>query len=188
MDVRSVTDPSAWLWELYTQAGSAQYGGERITQLEHALQCAWMAEQEGRPASLIVAALLHDAGHLLHTSGNDAAIRGVDDRHETIGANVLAHWFPDEVTEPIRMHVRAKRYLCAVDKTYAGTLSAASVRSLALQGGPFSDSDADTFLHLPFAAEAIALRRCDEAAKVPGTETPDLEHYAPLIRARLKSG
>jgi [1-hydroxy-2-(trimethylamino)ethyl]phosphonate dioxygenase len=186
VDMRSIADPTLWLVELYTHSGSSQYGGERITQLEHALQCAWAAEQEGRPDALIVSALLHDVGHLLHKHGNDAANRGVDDHHETIGGNVLANWFPDHVTEPIRLHVSAKRYLCAVDNGYASGLSAASVRSLELQGGAFSASEARLFVNGRFATDAITLRRWDEAAKVQGAETPDLAHFLPLIRSHLK--
>lgn len=183
MDLRSVSDPASWLAGLYAQSGTAQYGGERVSQLEHALQCAFLAEVEGQPLALVCAALLHDVGHLLHQFGPAPAERGIDDRHEAIGAGVLATWFPAAVSEPVRLHVNAKRYLCTVDSGYFGRLSAASVRSLGLQGGIFDAAEAAAFLARPHAPAAVCLRKWDEAAKVPGLETPDLAHFLPLLRS-----
>jgi phosphonate degradation associated HDIG domain protein len=171
---------------LYAQHGEAQYGGERVSQLDHALQCAWLAEQEGRPDALVAAALLHDVGHLIHKHGSNPAARGIDDQHETIGANVLARWFGDALVEPIRLHVPAKRYLCAMESSYWGTLSAASQRSLELQGGTFTPADAEAFKSRPFAEDAVAVRRWDDFGKVPATETPDFAHFVPAIRAALR--
>lgn len=171
--------------ERFERHGGDQYGGERVRQLEHALQCAALAEAEGATAPLITAALLHDVGHLLHDLGDSPAARGIDDRHEVLGREWLARWFGDAVTEPVRLHVDAKRYLTATDPGYFATLSRGSVRSLELQGGPFSPDDAAGFIAQPHAAEAVRLRRWDEAAKVPGKATPDLAHFRRYIEASL---
>jgi phosphonate degradation associated HDIG domain protein len=172
--------------ELFEGGGDRQYGGERVTQLAHALQCAAAAEAAGAPAPLIVAALLHDVGHLVHELGPRPAERGIDDRHEERGAEWLARRFGPDVTEPVRLHVGAKRYLCAVEPGYFQGLSPASVRSLALQGGPFDAEGAAAFIGGPHAEEAARLRRWDEAAKVAGLATPELAHFADALRACLR--
>jgi [1-hydroxy-2-(trimethylamino)ethyl]phosphonate dioxygenase len=170
---------------LFEGGGGRQYGGECVTQRAHALQCAASAEAAGAPASLVVAALLHDIGHLVHSLGPRPAERGIDDRHEAGGAAWLRRWFGPEVTEPVRLHVDAKRYLCAVDPSYFQTLSPGSVRSLELQGGPFEAEAAAAFLAVPHATAAVRLRRWDEAAKVAGIATPDIAHFAGAMRACL---
>jgi [1-hydroxy-2-(trimethylamino)ethyl]phosphonate dioxygenase len=170
------------LIELVDAKGGRQYGGERLSQREHALQCAFLAASEGAPA-----ALLHDIGHLLHEEGEQPALRGVDDKHEDIGAGHLLPAFGPAVADPVRLHVPAKRYVCATDPGYFGRLSPGSVRSLALQGGPFTPAEATEFEALPFAADAIRIRRWDEAAKVPGLETPPVEHYRATLLAALRS-
>jgi gamma-butyrobetaine dioxygenase len=109
--------------------------------------------------------------------------RGQDLEHEIAGANALAALFPPEVTEPIRLHVAAKRYLVATDPGYAARLSAASVASLACQGGPFGAAAAEEFAAGRFAPDALALRRWDEGAKDPLAETPDLAHFRHYLRA-----
>jgi phosphonate degradation associated HDIG domain protein len=172
---------------LMAAMGARQYGGERVSQCEHALQCAFFAASDGASAALVAAALLHDIGHLLHEEGEQPAMRGVDDQHEEIGAGHLLPAFGPAVAEPVRLHVPAKRYLCATDPGYFGRLSPGSVRSLALQGGPFTPTEATQFQALPFAADAIRIRRWDEAAKVPGLETPPLEHYRATLRAALRN-
>lgn len=177
--------PIERIFERFDKHGGNDYGGERVRQLEHALQCAMLAETEGAPAPLITAALLHDVGHLIHDLGVSPAARGIDDRHELLGRQWLSRWFGEAVTEPVRLHVNAKRYLTATDEDYFATLSAGSVRSLALQGGPFSHDLAAGFIGLPHAPEAVRLRRWDEAAKVPGKFTPDLDHFRPFIEASL---
>jgi phosphonate degradation associated HDIG domain protein len=171
------------IFERFDRHGGEDYGSERVRQLEHALQCAALAEAEGASAALIGAALLHDIGHLIHDLGDGPAARGIDDRHERLGEEWLRQWFGSDVTEPVRLHVPAKRYLTATDPGYFATLSAGSVRSLELQGGPFSATDAAAFIAVPQAEEAVRLRRWDEAAKVPGKTTPDLEHFRQYLEA-----
>ena len=177
--------PIDQIFERFDRHGGDGYGGERVRQLEHALQCATLAEAEGAAAPLITAALLHDIGHLIHDLGDAPAARGIDDRHELLGREWLSHWFGEPVTEPVRLHVNAKRYLTATDPGYFATLSAGSVRSLDLQGGPFTAELATGFIGLPHARDAVRLRRWDEGAKVPGLETPDLDHFRCYIEASL---
>ena len=173
--------------DILETSGAAQYGDEAVSQLQHALQCAHLAECSGAPASLVVAALLHDFGHLIHKLGEDAAARGIDDRHEALGRKYLALWFDEDVTAPIGLHVDAKRYLCATEPDYFDTLSPASVQSLELQGGPFSEAEAAAFIARPHAHDAVAVRRWDEQAKDPEAATPGLEHYRPCIEASIRN-
>jgi phosphonate degradation associated HDIG domain protein len=173
---------------LLEQRGHSQYGGEAVTQLEHALQTAARAEVEGAEPALITAGLLHDLGHLLHDLPNDAPSEGMDDRHETAAGSLLETIFPPEVTEPIRLHVEAKRYLCAVDPQYFETLSQPSRVSLGLQGGPMSAEAAAEFRKHPYAQAAVRLRRWDDAAKIPNAPTPSLEHFASVLRSLSSKG
>jgi [1-hydroxy-2-(trimethylamino)ethyl]phosphonate dioxygenase len=177
--------PIEQIFERFERHGGKDYGGERVRQLEHALQCAALAEAEGATPALITASLLHDIGHLIHDLGHAPAARGIDDRHEVLGQEWLKRWFGADVTEPVRLHVPAKRYLTATDPGYFATLSSGSVRSLELQGGPFSAGDAADFIGQPHAADAVRLRRWDEGAKVPGKVTPDLVHFRRYIEASL---
>lgn len=173
------------IFEVLETAGKARYGMEAINQLEHALQCAALAEEEGAEPSLITAALLHDIGHLIHKL-DDAAAQGIDDRHEALGEKLVRRWFCDEVARPIALHVDAKRYLCAVEGPYFDHLSPASVRSLELQGGRFTDDEAAAFIARDGAPEAVRLRRWDDDAKVKGLTTPPLSHFRPYIVSSLK--
>src|SRR5262245_23088735 len=127
---------------MFRRAGANAYFGENVTQTEHALQTAQLAATSGALDELIVAALLHDVGHLLRGLSEDAATQGIDDAHEDCGAAWLERHFGVAVSAPVRLHVAAKRYLCATDPTYWEGLSAASQLSLRLQGGPFSREDA----------------------------------------------
>jgi [1-hydroxy-2-(trimethylamino)ethyl]phosphonate dioxygenase len=161
--------------------GGSLYGGEGVTQLEHGLQAAMLAEQEGAPSELIVAALLHDVGHLLHDLPDDAPDAGIDDAHEELGAKWLESRFPPEVLEPVRLHVAAKRYLCGAEPDYERSLSEPSRVSLALQGGPMSADECEAFRNAPHFDAAVRLRRWDDWAKVTGLETPSLEHFAAHI-------
>ena len=170
---------------VYIDKGSSAYGGERINQLEHALQTAMLAEQDGADTSLIVASLLHDYGHLIHNFGEDVFRSGIDDRHQTIGAENLSAYFGEAVTMPIRMHVEAKRYLCTIDPEYMKNLSPASIWSLKLQGGLFAAIECEEFIKRPFAAEAARLRCWDESAKICELQTPTLDHFRHYVEACL---
>jgi len=164
---------------LFGDYGARAYGGERVTQLDHALQSAWCAKEDGAGDELIAAALLHDVGHLL--AGRYLAAEGVDDVHERAGADYLASQFSARVTEPVRLHVAAKRYLCAVEPTYADALSDGSVLSLKLQGGPMSATEVAAFEAERFSGDAVRLRRYDDDAKRPDATMPALSDYRPLL-------
>lgn len=169
------------IFDLFQRRGDSQYGGESVTQLEHALQAAHLAMQSKATNTLVAAALLHDVGHLLHDLPDDAPDQGTDDHHESSAGRYLNRLFPAAVTEPVRLHVEAKRYLCAVDGDYAAKLSTPSITSLKLQGGPMSPNEVEAFRQNRFYADAVELRRWDDAAKVPGLTTPPLEHYAEIL-------
>jgi [1-hydroxy-2-(trimethylamino)ethyl]phosphonate dioxygenase len=164
--------------DLFELHGHSQYGGEAVTQLEHALQAASLAEQEQAPPELIVAALLHDVGHLLHELPDDAPDAGIDDHHENSAATYLSKLFPERVTEPIRLHVAAKRYLCTTDGDYARALSQPSIVSLRLQGGPMTAKEIAEYEEHPYAGDAVRLRRWDDAAKIRDHPTRPLSHFA----------
>ena len=173
---------------LYESKGNRAYEGEGVTQLEHALQSAHLAEQAGAPAELVCAALLHDLGHLLNDRGETPTLRGVDDRHQYVALPFLRKSFPAAVCAPIGLHVDAKRYLCATRPGYRDALSEDSKRSLELQGGIFSAAEAERFIGQRHAAEAVSVRLWDDAAKIAGAATPDLAHFEPMLHAcRLKS-
>ncbi len=162
--------------------GACQYGGEAVTQHEHALQCAQLAEEAGAEPALVAAALLHDFGHLVNRSA-DTDGPDVDDVHQYIAIPFLRPFFPPAVLEPIRLHVEAKRYLCRVDPAYWAALSDCSKHTLELQGGIFSDHDAAQFIQRPHAADAVQLRRWDDRAKTPGLATPDCRHFVRVLEA-----
>jgi phosphonate degradation associated HDIG domain protein len=172
---------------LFADRGGAEYHGEAVSQLEHALQAAHLAEAAGAPPPLVAAALLHDVGHLLHGRGEDCATQGIDDRHEDLGVRFLAAAFGPAVTEPVRLHVTAKRYLCAAEPDYLGRLSAASVRSLGLQGGPMSAAEVREFEANPHHAAALVVRRWDDAAKVVRLATPPLAYFRNYLEAALRA-
>ncbi len=170
---------------LLSTKGERQYGREAVSQLDHALQCAQLAEQAGESAGTVTAALLHDLGHLLaaeHPAGADAGQQlQRDDLHQYIALPFLRSLFAPAVLEPIRMHVDAKRFLCATEPGYWHGLSPASKRSLELQGGACTPEEAERFSAQPFAAEAIRLRRYDDDAKQPHKPTPPLARYVGLM-------
>jgi [1-hydroxy-2-(trimethylamino)ethyl]phosphonate dioxygenase len=169
----------------FREQGAAAYLGEPVSMTEHMLQSAYAAEQDGAPPRLVAAALLHDYGHFLHEYEEDAAEHGIDTRHEEVAHAFLSEYFGPEIAEPIRMHVAAKRYLCATDPSYLGELSPASILSLELQGGPYSQAEVAAFDESPYAEDAVRLRRYDDIGKVAGLETPDLEHYRPVLETAL---
>jgi len=153
--------------------GETVYGGEAVSVAEHSLQAAALASANGSSDALVAACLLHDVGWLLGAEPGS---------HEEVGAELLDRYLPAEVVEPVRLHVAAKRYLCAIDPTYYDTLSPASRRTLVAQGGPFDQSERRDFEASPFAAAALSLRRFDDQAKVFGATTAPLETYEGLIR------
>lgn len=165
---------------LYATRAAVQYGREAINQYQHALQCAHLAESSGAAPELVAAALLHDLGHLV-TPDERVEAPPQDRRHQDVALPLLRGLFAAAVLEPVRLHVDAKRYLCHVDAGYWATLSPASQRSLALQGGPFNPQQAHVFITQPFAADAVALRRWDDQAKDPAVLTPDWAHYEALL-------
>lgn len=180
------TDILAEIQRLLEQRASGRYGLTLINQQQHALQGAWLAEREGKGDAMIVAALLNDIGHMVHDLGENPADAGIDDRHEDLGHAWLQEHFGPEVTEPVRLHVAAKRYLCAVEADYFAKLSPDSVKSLALQGGPMSAEEVAAFRALPHHREAVQLRRYDEQAKVKGLETPPVAHFMPAVARCLR--
>ncbi len=179
IETESSADKIAMLFE---QRGMSQYGGEAVSQLEHALQAATLAETENAPAELIVAALLHDVGHLLHDLPADAPDQGVDDHHENSGQHFLRQNFPAAVVEPVRMHVDAKRYLCTAEPGYLEQLSEPSKLSLQLQGGPMSAEECQQFESNEFYKESLRLRRWDDLAKIPELATPTLKHFMQYVQ------
>ncbi|SDB73550.1 HD domain-containing protein [Belnapia rosea] len=182
-----MTDPRlAQIADLLELKADGQYGLHDINQRQHALQSAWLAERAGCPPALIAAALMHDIGHLVHGLGENPAAEGIDDEHEAVGNAYLTQWFGPEVTEPVRLHVSAKRYLCATESDYFGKLSPDSVLSLGLQGGPMSAEEVAAFRALPQAEAAVQLRRFDEEAKVKGLETPPVGHFMPYVAACIR--
>jgi phosphonate degradation associated HDIG domain protein len=173
---------------LFDCHGGRMYAGEPVTQLEHALQTAHSAELAGADAALVTASLLHDLGHLLNDQGETPTARGIDDVHQYAALPFLRPLFDDEVLEPIRLHVDAKRFLCATVPGYYDGLSADSKRSLVLQGGPYDQEAAAVFAARPGALRAIALRRWDDAAKIAGVVTPPLEHFANIMETAMRRG
>lgn len=172
---------------IYGERARRRYGLTDINQLMHAVQSGALARAGGTPATLVVAALLHDLGHMVHGLGEHPAAAGIDDAHEDVGARWLARHFGAAVVEPVRLHVAAKRYLCAIEPGYFSGLSADSVESLALQGGPMSAAEAADFERLPCWREAVALRRIDERAKDPNGPLPPFAAFRGDIERALAS-
>ena len=173
---------------LFARKGGRLYDGEPVTQLEHALQSAAMAEVEGAPPALVAAALLHDLGHLLNDQGDTPTLRGIDDLHQYAALPFLRGTFGDDVLEPIRLHVDAKRYLCATRAGYFDALSLDSKRSLALQGGVYSVEEAAAFRAQPYAEDAVRVRLWDDSAKLAGVDTPALAHFVAVLEATSRCG
>jgi gamma-butyrobetaine dioxygenase len=166
--------------ELFAGPGARDHLGEPVPIGEHMLQAGALAEAAGAQGALVAAALLHDIGHLL---GEDED----EDRHGESGAQWLSQWFGAAVTEPVRLHVPAKRYLCAADADYFGLLSAESVRTLSLQGGPMTAGEVAAFEALPFSRDAVAVRRWDDRAKDTVVTPPRFAHFAPLLAALVRT-
>jgi gamma-butyrobetaine dioxygenase len=182
--------------ELFTARGSADYLGEPVTLGEHLLQAGALAHAAGAGPALTAAALLHDVGHLRgadpladepELSGREL-MAGTDNGHGERGAAWLGRWFPPAVTEPVRLHVAAKRYLCTAEPGYLAVLSPASVYTLSLQGGAMSAAEAAAFAAGPHAAAAVAVRRWDDAAKEPAARVPGFAWYCPLLAELVGPG
>lgn len=171
-----------FLADIFARRGGEEYLGEPVTMAEHMLQAAHFAEERGEPEEIVVAALLHDIGHFTSEFGTFSMEDTEDRRHEEAGARVLGRFFPAIVTDCVRCHVAAKRYLCAVDADYFARLSDASVHSLRLQGGPMSPDEIAAFEREPHAAAIVTVRRLDDEGKVAGLETPPFAHYVPMVR------
>ncbi len=167
---------------VFQRRGHEQYSGEPVTQLQHALQSATLAEADGADDELVTAALLHDLGHLVQDLGDTPSLRGVDDLHQFIAIPFLRGLFSERVLGAVLGHVDAKRWLCASRPGYLAALSADSQRSLALQGGVFDAAQAAAFIARPGAEEAVRLRLWDDLAKSPTLATPPLAHF--IVRAR----
>ena len=192
----TIPSPVDRLAGLFASAGAADYLGEPVTVAQHLLQAGALAQGDGAPDALVAAALLHDAGHLRgadpladsqEPSGREL-MAGTDNNHGERGAAWLARWFPPAVTEPVRLHVAAKRYLCAAEPGYLALLSPASVYTLSLQGGPMTAAEAAAFAAGRYAADAVAVRRWDDAAKDPEADVPGFARYRPLLAGLLLAG
>jgi len=175
-------DIIALIADIFERRGAEAYAGEALTVAEHMLQTAVLAQAEGAPDPLVAAALLHDIGHFTSEFGEYSPEDTEDKHHDASGAQVLERYFPPSVTECVRLHVAAKRYLCATDETYQNTLSAASRHSLQLQGGPMSAAEIAAFRRLPFHEEAVKLRRWDDSGKLEGLQTPPFAAFRPLLQ------
>ena len=193
-DTNSPIEVVVRLAKLFAEQGEGEYLGEAVTQAEHMLQAAACAQRAGASNALVAASLLHDVGHLLEDgetgeiSGRELMDAGTDNRHSHTGADWLAAaGFPEPVTEPVRLHVAAKRYLCAVEPGYFDRLSEASVYTLSVQGGPMSQGEAAEFERGAYARDAVTLRRWDEAAKDPDADVPDFDHYRAMLADLVSS-
>jgi gamma-butyrobetaine dioxygenase len=171
------------LAERFASEGAAEYLGEPVTQAAHMLQAAMLAERDHAGHALIAAALLHDVGHFAVTMTGLELMSGTDTRHGEAGASWLSQWFGPEVTEPVRLHVAAKRYLCATEPDYLAALSPASVYTLGVQGGPMHEAELAEFEAHPYAAAAIRVRRWDDRAKDPEVKPPPFSRFEPMLRS-----
>jgi gamma-butyrobetaine dioxygenase len=171
--------------ELFADRGAREYMGEAVSMAQHMEQSAACAVADGAPASLVVAALLHDIGHFIGEHPIEALENGIDNRHEAVAADYLQQSFPPAVTEPIRLHVAAKRYLCATDTDYLARLSPASVDSLAVQGGPMNAAEIEGFEANPYHREAVRLRLYDDDGKVAGLTIEPVSAYREALEAQL---
>jgi gamma-butyrobetaine dioxygenase len=176
------------IFAIFAGRGSGAYFGESVSMTEHALQAAHFAQAADSPPTLVIAALLHDIGHLVVPVPDDLADWTDDARHEETGAAWLARRFPAAIVEPVRLHVPAKRYLCATDENYFSRLSPASVATLKLQGGPMSAAEIARFEAEPHWRDAVRVRRCDDQGKIAGFATQGLESYRTRIEAMASAG
>ena len=174
-----------FLQDLFARRGAEAYMGEPVTMSQHMEQSAACAEADGASDALVAAALLHDIGHFVGDFPLDALENGIDNVHEEAGARLLAEYFPAEVTEPIRLHVPAKRYLCAVDEGYQQRLSPASIQSLMVQGGPMNETEVAEFESNPHHRDAVRVRFYDDDGKVAGLTIKPFTAYRDLLQSLL---
>jgi [1-hydroxy-2-(trimethylamino)ethyl]phosphonate dioxygenase len=172
----------AFIGDVFDRRGDEEYLGEPVTMAQHMLQGATIAAQSAMPEEIVVAALLHDIGHFTSEFGTFSMDDTEDRYHEEAGAELLEQFFPSVVTDCVRYHVAAKRYLCATKPDYFKRLSEASIHSLSLQGGPMSAEEVETFEKNPNLKEIVQVRYLDEAAKRADMETPDYWHFAPMVQ------
>lgn len=172
----------AFLADIFARRGGEEYLGEAVTMAQHMLQGAHLAEHRGEDEAIVVAALLHDIGHFTGDFGTFSMADSEDRHHEDAGAAVLAPFFPPVVTDCVRHHVAAKRYLCATDPDYARRLSRASVHSLNLQGGPMTAEEVSAFERQPNLEAILKVRRLDDEGKIAGLPTPPFAHFAPMVQ------
>lgn len=172
----------AFIGDIFERRGGEEYLGEPVTMAEHMLQGACLAEQQGEAEIIVVAALLHDIGHFTSEFGTFSMEDTKDKHHEEAGATVLERFFPGLVVDCVRLHVAAKRYICATDPRYLSELSAASIHSLKLQGGPMNPAEVEEFERHPNVKEIVKVRYLDDAGKIAGMRTPGFAHYAPMVQ------
>lgn len=171
-----------FLGSIFDRRGGEEYLGEPVSMGEHMLQGATIAERTGQPEEIIVGALLHDIGHFTSEFGTFKMADAEDRHHEDAGAEVLERFFPAVITDCVRYHVAAKRYLCATRPEYFRRLSEASIHSLMLQGGPMSDEEVADLEKNPNLAQILAVRYLDDAGKRAGMKTPDFWYFAPMVQ------
>ncbi len=171
-----------FIGDIFLRRGADSYLGEDVTMSEHMLQGAQLAEKAGADDETIAAVLLHDIGHYTNEFPEDALEKGQDNHHDVAGARVLEKFFPPAVTECVRQHVAAKRYLCAVDPDYFACLSDASIYTLKLQGGPLTLDEVREFESNPYLDTIVQVRKWDDAGKVAGEKTPGYSYFAPLLQ------
>ena len=174
-----------FIFDLFAQQGAREYMGEAVSMSQHMEQSAACAAADGAPDSLVIAALLHDIGHFIGEHPIEALENGIDNNHEDVGASYLAAHFPASVSEPVRLHVAAKRYLCATDNTYLERLSDASINSLMVQGGPMNATEIEHFKTNPHHQDAVRLRRYDDDGKIAGLTIKPVTAYREILTSLL---
>lgn len=174
-----------FIFDLFSRRGAEEYLGESVSMAQHMEQTAACAVADAAADSLVASALLHDIGHFVGDFPIDALEKGVDNLHEEAGAQFLAPWFPASVTEPIRLHVAAKRYLCKTDEGYFDRLSAASVNSLRVQGGPMNADEVRQFESSPYYRDAVKARLYDDDGKIAGLTINPVREYRKLLESLL---
>jgi phosphonate degradation associated HDIG domain protein len=181
---REITDEIFGKYESY---GGEEYAGEKVSQLEHMVQAAQLAEEEGYDEEVILAAFLHDIGHICEVAigENEMDGFGIKD-HEAIGAEFLRKkGFSKRIARLVESHVEAKRYLTVRDPAYYAQLSDASRKTLEYQGGPMTEEEATAFEQYPLFGMIVKMRKWDEQAKIEGKALPDLEHYKDMMIRHL---